>query len=197
MSQSAAIFCASSSLFFSRLVEATFSSRRPRPLALHATEPLTLEANLASEQFRQARATAQGKLLAGTLLGRRVRHEHDARSGFLRAYDRRSDARMRASLVTTPLWTDVEVFGIRPLAGQVEVAHAENADHALSRVRCVGAGYLAMTRAIRAPCSNNPIVVVPRDDLDERVVERDTGLGIEHRRAALAAEVGRDDFSSV
>lgn len=38
-----------------------------------------------------------------------------------------------------------------------------------------------------------PLVVVPRDDLDEVVVERDTGLGVEDGRVVVAHHVGGDD----
>src|SRR3990167_2555493 len=46
----------------------------------------------------------------------------------------------------------------------------------------------------RAPspgtCSSNPFVVIPAHDLDEGLVQRDTGFGVEHRSAGLATEVG-------
>jgi len=38
-----------------------------------------------------------------------------------------------------------------------------------------------------------PLVVVPRDELDEVVVERDAGLGVEDGRVRVGDEVGRDD----
>src|SRR5690606_23176273 len=37
-----------------------------------------------------------------------------------------------------------------------------------------------------------PLVVVPGDQLDEGVVQRDAGLGVEDRSARVAAEVGGD-----
>ena len=39
-----------------------------------------------------------------------------------------------------------------------------------------------------------PLVVVPRDELDEVLVERNAGVGIEDRRVVVAGEVGRDDL---
>lgn len=39
-----------------------------------------------------------------------------------------------------------------------------------------------------------PLVVVPADELDEVVVEGDTGLGIEDGRVAVAVQVGGHDF---
>jgi hypothetical protein len=39
-----------------------------------------------------------------------------------------------------------------------------------------------------------PLVVVPRDQLDEVVVERDTGLGIKDGGVSVASQVRRDNF---
>ena len=39
-----------------------------------------------------------------------------------------------------------------------------------------------------------PLVVVPGDELDEVLVERDAGLRVEDRRVVVAEEVGRDDL---
>jgi hypothetical protein len=39
-----------------------------------------------------------------------------------------------------------------------------------------------------------PLVVVPRDELNKVLVERDTGLGVEDRRVVVAGKVGRDDL---
>lgn len=39
-----------------------------------------------------------------------------------------------------------------------------------------------------------PLVVVPGDQLDEVVVEGDTGLGIEDGGVGVAVEIGRDDI---
>lgn len=39
-----------------------------------------------------------------------------------------------------------------------------------------------------------PLVVVPGDELDEVVVEGDTGLGIEDGRGRVAVQVGRDNI---
>src|SRR5687768_4510555 len=39
-----------------------------------------------------------------------------------------------------------------------------------------------------------PLVVVPADQLDEVVVERDAGFGVEDRGARVAAEIGGDDL---
>src|SRR5207247_1405768 len=39
-----------------------------------------------------------------------------------------------------------------------------------------------------------PLVVVPGDDFEEGLVELDAGFGVEHRRARLTHEVGRDDL---
>lgn len=36
-------------------------------------------------------------------------------------------------------------------------------------------------------------VVIPADDLDEGIRQRDAGLGVEDGRARIAEEVGRDD----
>lgn len=38
-----------------------------------------------------------------------------------------------------------------------------------------------------------PLVVIPRDNLDEVVVEGDTGLGVENGRVGVAHHVGGDD----
>lgn len=39
-----------------------------------------------------------------------------------------------------------------------------------------------------------PLVVVPGDELDKVVVERDTGLGIEDGGGGVAVHVGRDNL---
>jgi hypothetical protein len=39
-----------------------------------------------------------------------------------------------------------------------------------------------------------PLVVIPGDKLDEVIVERDTGLGIEDRGVGVAVHVGGDDL---
>jgi len=39
-----------------------------------------------------------------------------------------------------------------------------------------------------------PLIVVPRDQLDEVLVQLDTGLGIEDGRSRVANEIGRDDL---
>ena len=39
-----------------------------------------------------------------------------------------------------------------------------------------------------------PFVVVPRHDLDESLIELDSGPGVEDRRAGLVTEVRRDDL---
>lgn len=39
-----------------------------------------------------------------------------------------------------------------------------------------------------------PLVVVPRDQLHEVLVERNAGVGVEDRRVVVAGEVGRDDL---
>lgn len=44
--------------------------------------------------------------------------------------------------------------------------------------------------AVRIPV----LVVVPRDEFDEVVIQRNAGLGIEDRRVSVTDEVGRDDF---
>jgi len=38
-----------------------------------------------------------------------------------------------------------------------------------------------------------PLVVVPADKLDEVLVERDTGLGVEDGRGGVANQIARDD----
>jgi hypothetical protein len=40
----------------------------------------------------------------------------------------------------------------------------------------------------------SPLVIVPADELDEVVVERDTGLGIEDGRVVVAVEIARDNL---
>lgn len=50
-----------------------------------------------------------------------------------------------------------------------------------------------LTQEIQDTAGVSPLVVVPRDELDELVVERDTGLGIEDRGVVVSVQVGRDD----
>jgi hypothetical protein len=40
----------------------------------------------------------------------------------------------------------------------------------------------------------SPLVIVPRDKLDEVVVERNSSLGVEDRGVGVTDEVGRDDI---
>ena len=56
--------------------------------------------------------------------------------------------------------------------------------------------YLAvgrLTKEVNDTAGVAPFVVVPRDELDEVVVEGDTGLGVEGGGVVVAVEIGGDD----
>ena len=50
-----------------------------------------------------------------------------------------------------------------------------------------------LTEEIKNAAGIAPFIVVPRDKLDEVVIQRDTSLGIEDRRGWVATDIGRDN----
>src|SRR5262249_38802067 len=99
-----------------------------------------------------------------------------------------SDARIRASLVTTPFCTGT--FRSSRISTRLprRSTSAMRLTATISKLPSAAdhSGHLEDLAGI------TPFVVVPRDDLDERAVERDAGVGIEDRRAAVAAEIRRN-----